>query len=190
MGPAGDYHLGVTDLLREDLVLVGTPGSKLVSKEDVAVADLGKVKLVLPSNPHGLRLAVEKAAKSAHTRLNIAFEADSFAVLKDLVKAGLGYTILPLSAITLERRLKMLDFAPLDDPKVERQVVLGLPTNRTDTRATKAVAALVLDEITQLLRASPARLSRWGAAPAWSLACSLPAPFSSRAALRNRCSPG
>lgn len=159
-GPAADYHLRMTDLLHEELVLVGTPGSSLLAQSSVALSSLSQVKLVLPSSPHGLRLVVEKAAKTARTKLDIAFEADSFAVLKDLAKAGLGYTILPLSAISLEHQLGMLGYTQISQPKVRREVVLGLPANRTDTRATKAVASLVLDEIGELLQSG-----RWKAQP-------------------------
>ncbi len=151
-GPGSDLHLRVTDLLLEELVLVGPANSDLDPKTPVPVSTLGKLKLVLPSKPHGLRSVVESAAARARTNLRIQFEADSFRVLKDLVEEGLGYTVLPISAIYREQRQGKFKYAHLVKPKVVRHVILALPPSRTDTRATSAVVSLVLDEIGKLVK--------------------------------------
>lgn len=150
-GPSSDLHLRVTDLLFEDLVLVGPPACGLGPDKAVPVADLAGLELVLPSRTHGLRAVVETAAQKARIELAVRFEADSFRVLKDLVEAGLGYTVLPMSAIQREARAGLFRTAPLEKPKVTRQVILALPASRTDTRATRAVVDLAIDEIAMLV---------------------------------------
>ncbi|MBN8942899.1 MAG: LysR family transcriptional regulator [Rhizobiales bacterium] len=150
-GPSSDLHLRVTDLMFEELVLVGPPTCGLDPGKAVPVADLAGLELVLPSRPHGLRAVVETAAQKARIELAIRFEADSFRVLKDLVEAGLGYTVLPMSAIQREARAGLFRTAPLEKPKVVRQVILALPASRTDTRATRAVVDLAIDEIATMV---------------------------------------
>jgi DNA-binding transcriptional LysR family regulator len=159
-GSDADFHLKTEPLLLDELVLVGPPHSDLRRGVPVTVAALSALPLVLPSRPNGLRLIVEGAAAKAKVKLAVRFEADSFRVLNDLVEKGLGYTVLPLSAISREREARRLKFAPLIQPKVTRQLVLGLPSDGVASRATKTVIALAREEIQELTRcgAWPARL--------------------------------
>ncbi len=144
-----DLHLKTEPLLVDELVLVGPANSDLKATTLVAVATLAKLPLVLPSRPHGLRLIVENAAAKARVKLAVRFEADSFRVLNDLVARGLGYTVLPLSAISRELQARLLKFAPLIQPPVTRQLVLGLPEGLA-SRATQTVIALAREEISAL----------------------------------------
>lgn len=150
-GPSSDLHLPVTELFFEELVLVGPASEKLESTNAVSVRDLTRFKLVLPSRPHGLRSVIERAAEKAKVQLSVQFEADSFRVLKDLVEAGLGYTILPRSAISREQESRIFSTTQLARPKIMRQVLLALPPGRAETRATRAVTSIVLDEIRQMI---------------------------------------
>jgi DNA-binding transcriptional LysR family regulator len=99
---------------------------------------------------------------TASYQLTVRFEADSFRVLNDLVERGLGYTVLPVSAISREREAGRLKFAPLVQPKITRQLVLGLPTDGVVSRATKSVIGLVREEVKDLVRTGvwPAKLAR------------------------------
>jgi LysR family transcriptional regulator, nitrogen assimilation regulatory protein len=162
-GPASDLHLRVADVMFEELVLV-SPATGAVAAGDVRIAELGGLNLVLPSRPHGLRMVVEAAAAKAGTTLRVKYEADSFTVLKDLVAAGLGHTVLPLSAFYREQAQGLFHIARLTKPRTVRQLVMALPSNRGDTRATTAVHDLVLSEIRTLVDSGEWRI----AAPAGS----------------------
>lgn len=149
-GPSSDLHLRVTDVLFEELVLV-SPSEAATPDREIHVAELGEIRLVLPSRPHGLRMVVEAAAEKARTALQVKYEADSFRVLKELVEAGLGHTILPLSAFYREQQVSRFKISRLVKPRISRQIVLALPSSRSDTRATSAVSRLILDEIKTLV---------------------------------------
>lgn len=164
-GPAADFHLRIHDLLYEELVLVGPGDSDLDPKRKVTFATLSRHQLILPSRPHGLRRVVDSAAGKAKVELNIRFEADSFRVLKDMVVSGLGFTILPRSAIADERKDGVLRLAPLHRPQLTRQIVLALPSERVDTRASGAVVNIVLREIAGMVKAG-----QWQAFPSKFLA--------------------
>ncbi len=150
-GPATAFHMQITELLYEELVLVGPAGSLLDPAVPIAFGDLAKLNLVLPSMPHGLRRVIERAAAKARIKLPIRVEADSFHVLLDLVEKDLGYTVLPLSAIGREIREGRLRYAPFSGPALMRQMILGLPVNSNPTPATQHVVHLVKDEIRQLV---------------------------------------
>lgn len=149
-GPSSDLHLRISDIMFEELVLV-SPAGKAPEGDEVPVAALGDLNLVLPSRPHGLRLLVEAAAKAA-TTINVKFQADSFRVLKDIVAAGLGHTILPLSAFYREPQMELYQITRLVSPRISRRLVMALPPNRPDTKATAAVRDLVTDEILRMVK--------------------------------------
>jgi len=151
-GPGAAVHARTQDLLFEELVLVGSAKEKRSMAGDFPVNRMADLPLVLPSRSHGLRAVVEAAAAKAKVSLNVRFEADSFRVLKDLVQDGLGFTVLPRSAISRELKRGIFQTSNLCKPKVMRQIVLALPADRTDTRATNAVVALLTDEIAGMLR--------------------------------------
>lgn len=146
-GRATDFHLPVRDLFVEGLVLVGPPGSGLSPDTPVTLAAAAHYPLVLPSRPHGLRAIVDAAAGRARITLNLRHEADSYLVLKDLVECGLGFAILPRSAIRREEAEGRMLVAPLVRPAIRRHVVLALPPDRAPGRATEAVLALLAEEI-------------------------------------------
>lgn len=150
-GSASDLHLRVTELLLEDLFLVA-PSDADLPAGDIGVKQLEGMKLVLPSRPHGLRMVVEAACAKVQVVPQVTFEADSFRVIKELVMAELGYTILPLSAFYREQAVAGFKVCRLVRPKVTRKIVMALPVGRTDTRATTAVSRLVLDEIRVLIQ--------------------------------------
>jgi LysR family transcriptional regulator, nitrogen assimilation regulatory protein len=146
-GSQADNHLRTVFGVREDLLLAGAMGDPDFPKEPVPVRDLARFTLILPSKPHGLRGVVEDAARKAGIGLNVAFEADSARLLKELVEDGMGYTILPVSAFSRASDVGRYALMPLCKPNVARHISLALPVNRTETVATRAVAQIVADEM-------------------------------------------
>lgn len=150
-GPASDLRLNAEEILIEDIVLVGPPTSGLKAEEPVDFARLADLRLVLPSHPHGLRVVIENAASKAHLPIDVHFQADSFTLMKELVESGLGYTLLPMSAIHREVHAGRLVYAPLENPKVTRQLVLATQPGNVATRATRVLGTLIRREIASLV---------------------------------------
>jgi DNA-binding transcriptional LysR family regulator len=150
-GPPSNLHIKSYELLVEDLVLVGPPDADISPAKPVAVAAFARLPLVLPSRPHGLRIMLEGAALKAKVKLDVRFEADSFRVLKDLVEKGLGYTALPLSSFSREASLGRLRYAPLVQPKVTRELILGVPDSMM-SHATRKIIDLARNEIAAQVR--------------------------------------
>jgi len=150
-GPASDLQMNVEDLLIEQLMLVGPASCDLDPANPVRVKEMAKSPLVLPSQAHGIRVVVENAARRAKQTLNIRYEADSFLVLKEFAEYGLGYTALPLSSFHQEAQAGRLRYAPLIDPPVMRQLVLGTQAGDITTRASETIARLVREEIRELV---------------------------------------
>jgi DNA-binding transcriptional LysR family regulator len=124
-GPAPDERLFESELLVEDLVLVGSATSGLSPDAPIAFAGIGGYPLVLPGAQPGVRSLVEKTALRLQAAIDIRFEADSLQVTKDLVEAGLGFAVLPVSAFARELQAGRLRYAPLCDPVMTQSLVFA-----------------------------------------------------------------
>lgn len=151
-GPAADLHMKTTELLVEELVLVGSPRSDLKSDRPILASDLGKMPLILPSNPNGLRLTVQRGAEKAGSKLQVRIEADSFRAIKELVAQDLGYTVLPLSSFSRELRKGEFKYCPIRRPKLTRQLILAHPVESELSPAALKIVHLALEELTSMVK--------------------------------------
>lgn len=150
-GPSVDLHLSVQTLGHDDLVVVGPRGSGVNQHGQVDVDWLCRQKLVLPSHNHGLRALIEKAATRKNLSLHVSVEADSFRVLTSFVEEGLGFTVLPPSAIRSEIAQGRLEAAPIVRPTLSRELILAAPADHPPSIATTTIAKLIRQEIQNLV---------------------------------------
>jgi LysR family transcriptional regulator, nitrogen assimilation regulatory protein len=151
-GPAVDLHLSVQSIGREDIAVVGPPGSGLSRRKQVDLKWLVKQKLILPSVSHGLRALLEKAVARETLILSAMIEADSYRAQISLMEEGLGYTLLPTSAIRAELAAGRLEMAALVRPSVSRELILASPVAHPTSIATTTISTLLMSEIEQLSR--------------------------------------
>ncbi len=152
--PVEDRALVSTSVLTEKLWLLGPvaaigdlpqppPGA-------VAYAEVAKLPLILPSISHGLRELLEKESADRHVPLNAVVEVDSYANIKGLVEAGLGYSILPFNSIAQEVQSGRLQAWQILQPELKRAIHLVKPTDRPLTRAILAIEALCREVLLDL----------------------------------------
>jgi LysR family nitrogen assimilation transcriptional regulator len=146
-GQHSGVHLVQEVLATDELMIVGPAGSRIAKRSGGKLAWLAGERLVLPSKSHGLRQLLERTARRRRLRLNVVIEADSFRSLVDIVERGVGYSVLPPSAIVREQAQLRLDAAPLSDPRVVRNLVLARSTDCHPSIAMEAVAALIRLEV-------------------------------------------
>ncbi len=146
-GPATDLHLAVRSIGREEVVVVGPPGCGLAARGAVGMGWVLQQRLILPSYSHGLRALVEQAAARRGRVLDVVMEADSYRVLTSLVEEGLGFSVLPPSAIRAEIRDGRLEVAAITRPAVTRELVLAAASRHPASVARAAIAGVLLREI-------------------------------------------
>jgi len=136
-------------LLIETLFLIGPASAGFSTTGTLPFAALEGRRLLLPSAGHGLRAIVERCAAEAGIALDVVVEADSYATLKDLVRHGHGWTILPLAPIHEDIAAGRLSAVAIVDPVPVRRLVLAHSTDRPVSRlprfAGEALAAIVAD---------------------------------------------
>ncbi|TKT76316.1 LysR substrate-binding domain-containing protein [Aquamicrobium sp. LC103] len=145
--PKSARTLRVQPLLEEALFLIGPPQSALSPDQPVEFADLENLRLLLPSNSHGLRIIVNRYAEEVDIRLNVKVEADSYSTLKSLVHSGHGFTVLPLAPMHEELTTGRLRAAPLINPVPLRRLIMSYPTDRPTPRLARFAGQVIASTI-------------------------------------------
>lgn len=126
INPVPDDRLFYGDLLTEEIVVVGGPTSGLQPSRATTFAELAELPLILPSSKTGIGNGFENTALRLKLKLESRFATDSIQVSKDLIVAGRGYGILPLSACGAEIEAGMLRYAPLREPTPTQQLGIAV----------------------------------------------------------------
>jgi LysR family hydrogen peroxide-inducible transcriptional activator len=143
--PVDDPELTVEPLFAEDLVLLVHARHPLAGREQVALAELASVPLMLPPLGTALRRVLDRAAATAGIELQALVEIDGVRLLASLAFEGFGPAIVP--ATSVPRWLKG-DFTRVAVPELPRRVVGWVQRRRplpgAPTRATLAVLREVI----------------------------------------------
>jgi DNA-binding transcriptional LysR family regulator len=135
--------LHVRHLLDEQLWAVAPPKIWPDPKQPVSFAELARHRVIMPAPPHGLRTLIDSASVTANVELTISAEVNTMRVQKQLVGAGMGWTVLPHIGVAREIADETLTGAPLTDPVLLRSIVLAR------SRGTRVPAAVEI--VTQAL---------------------------------------
>jgi len=137
--PAAHRELDILPLAVEEMCLVG-PGSprKGLLPAD-KVADIGAVQLILPPWPHSLRSLIERAFDERQIQLNICNQVEGSALIRTMVGAGLGYSILTYASVKHEVEAGRLSARPLTAPPISWRLC---QVRRRELNASDAVEAL------------------------------------------------
>lgn len=138
-------------LLLENLFLIGPPEAGFSTVRAVPFASLADKRLLLPSTKHGLRVIVERCASETGITLDVGIEADTYSLLKDLVRNGHGWTILPLAPIHADVAAGSLTAAPLIDPVPVRRLTLAYPADRPVSRLARFAGEAIEDTVRDLV---------------------------------------
>ena len=141
--PVNRHALRVVPIMLENLLLVTAAGRS--PGGTVAFRDLEDVELVLPSAGHMLRDIVDECARRAGIRIRAIVEADSFQTLINLVRTGIGATILPLAPIYPMVEAGHLHATPLVDPVPTRELVVAYAADRPVSLAARFVGNAVVE---------------------------------------------
>jgi LysR family nitrogen assimilation transcriptional regulator len=140
----------ITPLLLEELYVVLLPqdvrGRKALKMKDVAAQPL-----ILPSVPSTIRQRVEAAFLDEHLKYRLVSEVSATDMLIRLVAAGLGWTVLPWSAIAEEVQRGSVSALPMAGRSVQRELALCVSDTLPLSRAAEAVRDQVMSILDGLL---------------------------------------
>lgn len=116
----------VQPLIDEDIFFIAARHAiKPRAPSSLRMAQLKDEALILPTGPHGLRSTLDAAFLRAKVKPQVALEVDSLAMLMDAVRAGMGATLQPWSAVARQAdAAQALHMARITDHQVKRSNAL------------------------------------------------------------------
>jgi LysR family nitrogen assimilation transcriptional regulator len=139
--PAPTPLLKYEPLLRERLVLISPPGTRLPPQ--VSVQSLKDYTMVLPSSPNPIRNLVDAVLLPRKINLTIVAEVGAVHSALTLVEQGVACSILPESAVVNTGTHTRIVHAPIGPPAMWNQLVLAVPAARPLNRLTQQAVKLL-----------------------------------------------
>lgn len=130
-------------LIDSHLALISSRGTAAAASKTIPFRELAGFALVLPSNQHRLRMAVNAVARARHVSLNVVAEADSYEAQKAI--ASRQGCCMVLSPETAQREVASGQFQArtIVAPRMPRLVVMSTTTHRPLSRAAREVAGVL-----------------------------------------------
>lgn len=147
-----DPRFSLELLFRERMTLIGRSGDTLLAaKARIPLSRLPHLPLILPAGAGWLGLVRRRLRSGRAAPLEARVQVESSAPMKAMVRAGLGYAILPFSAVQAEIAAGTLAGAPVEGFVMPR--LLALPQGRPLGRAAAEVAHAIRTEAAAMLAA-------------------------------------
>jgi LysR family transcriptional regulator, low CO2-responsive transcriptional regulator len=103
VGPAlDDPELAIIPFISDELVVVAPAGHPMARKKGLVLKDLSAQPFIMREAASGSRWSLEKAARKAGVRLEVAMELGSNGAIKHAVESGLGLAVISRFACALE----------------------------------------------------------------------------------------
>ena len=144
--PTTTAHLVIEPIMTESLYLVGSRPLE-EEGESVGLAALADLSFIMPNSPHSIRPLIDAAMASIGATLRSRFEVDSIDAVLELTVAGLGYAMIPESALTSFPSVQRLYRYRIDAPELSTTLCLVMPSRRPESTLPMETARLA----TQLL---------------------------------------
>lgn len=148
--PESRSYLSNDALVAEQVYLVGAPEHADLPSGPCDVRELADRPLILFSRPSGSRLVIETAAAARRIGLTVRFDATSPDVIKDFVRRGLGYGVMPYSSIF--RDVETGDLAAVELSDLSLTSTFTRRNDRQSSPAVTAISDLVREEFIALER--------------------------------------
>jgi len=132
----------MTDIICEDLVLIGAAGTDQPLPEPIDFSRINELRLVIPTVRHGLRTIMDRAAAAVGVNLTPHMEFDDLKPIEDFVTNSNFFTILPPLAVSRALRSGRLKAYRIT-PAIPRRLVCITAPDRPISRA----ATLLIDEL-------------------------------------------
>lgn len=138
-------NVDLTPLVVEDVYLAGPPEAGLRLDAPVAVERLAELPIILLAAQNKLRLTIEAELARRGRKLKTNLEVEGQPLVLDLIKQGIGYTVLPYCAIEAEMAAGRVSGAPIRG--LTMTWTLGVNRMRAHTPAVRELIALIRQAI-------------------------------------------
>ena len=150
--PGPEQHIDFFPLCAEPMILTGLPNDPLLRVAAFPLEDLLTLPLIMPVGSGWLSIVRKRLGPKANAaQANARVRTQSPGPMKAMIRAGLGYAVLPASAVQEELTAGTLSGTPVADFNLLR--VLAVPRDRPVGRAATAVADAIRTETAEIVAA-------------------------------------
>jgi LysR family nitrogen assimilation transcriptional regulator len=129
--PTPSSAVDLAPLLEEDLCLIGPRGPRAAPRT-VALRELPRYPLIIPSRPHAIRTLVEARLAALGLRPQVALEIDAIGAIVELVAEGQGHAVLTPRAVPADVGRK-LRARRIVDPPLRSALAVAVSAQRPAT---------------------------------------------------------
>ncbi|WP_019926608.1 LysR family transcriptional regulator [Nocardia sp. BMG111209] len=140
-------ELDLAPLLTERLWVVAAPELGLRTDTEIPLSLMAGRPVVLPEPGDPLRDLAELGAAEQGFILDVVAQANSIAMVKQLVRAGRGWALLPAVSILDEVAAGVVSAAPTGDSRLQRTVSVGVSRSRPLSAAAERVRHELVDDV-------------------------------------------
>lgn len=142
-------------LVEEDLMLIGRPDMLPAPYRDggrtaITLAEIASLPLVVPSQPHSLRLRIESTAAECGLTLDYVLEVDALFSMIETVRQGLGFTILPDCAARRDIDEGVLAALRIEEPSMSQTLYVATASQRPSAVSSRRLAQMVRESVNAL----------------------------------------
>lgn len=149
LNPVTSQNLIVDPIGAQGLFLIGAQPVG-PSIEEISLAAIANVRLVMPHTSHTIRPFLEYEAARLGVQLNIAVEIDAVRSIVDVVRRGRGYTVMPANSLGLDDH-DSLSWQRIVSPTIEVTVCSIRPDRRPQTALSIEAAELARQTLANIL---------------------------------------
>jgi LysR family nitrogen assimilation transcriptional regulator len=146
--PQSNMH--TIPLLDETLLFVGHPIAPKGS--DITLKDVAALPLLLPSFPNSIRVIIDRAFINASLTVQLVAETSAVSILLASVGAGMGWTILPWSALSGTGASAGITSHRITDVELKRRMSLCISPSARLSLACNAIESLLVKVIIDLVK--------------------------------------
>lgn len=124
-----DNRVSFKPIITESLAVVGSSTDTcLKSRSGFTLREISTMPLVVPPRPHGLRRVIDAAFAEHDLTPLYEHESQVWSVIRDMIRSGHAYSILPPSEVKTDIRRGHVVSVPIVNTEVKR--TLGVAINR------------------------------------------------------------
>jgi LysR family nitrogen assimilation transcriptional regulator len=149
--PVPHRDLEIVPLLVEDMYLIGPPETRRGLVPPADLDDIGGVPLILPNQPHSLRVLVESRMTEHRLNINVIRQVDGLVVIRSMLRAALGYSVLTYGSVHRDVQAGNLAVRKLDHPPISWKLCMVRHRNSARREAIDAVCNIIKSEVDKLI---------------------------------------
>jgi LysR family nitrogen assimilation transcriptional regulator len=136
-------------LTQEALFFVSHTDPAIEPNRPIAFTEVVRRPLIMPGLPDGLRQLLDEHATAVGLDIQVAFEMQSVAAVRELVEQGVGDTILPFGAVRRSAMDGRLVARKIVEPDISRPLFLVYSERRPLSKAEQALRSLIRELVAE-----------------------------------------